>query len=371
MTPLDLSIRGLGVVGGFGCGTAALETALAGTLPTPGQVAFHNDGREVVLPAFRADTARLEDFLPKRALRRIDHYSRLALLGASLALADAGREGLEPERIGVVVASGYGATRTTFAFLDSVIDDGDQCASPTHFSNSVHNAAAAHISILLGITGPSLTVSQFEMSVPSALLSAARWLEEGRVDAVLFGGVDEYCDVLGYCWEHFFGSGDGGPIRPLELHRQSAILAEGAAFFVLTRNEGAPSRYGTVNGICFGRQNGRPLPIPADALLLLGVDGHRRCGGLYPRQIPEEAAVVSYSPLYGSLPVGPAFDMAIAALIRAGGTIYPAPGEEAGTWGNCPGRVIRRPGAIGSRPVACLKCSGSGEVGIITLGPST
>ncbi len=370
MNPMALSIRGLGVVGGFGCGSAALQSALEGKLPRPGQVSFDNDGREVVLPAFLADTARLEEFLPKRALRRIDHYSRLALLGASLALADAGREGLEPERIGVVIASGYGATRTTFAFLDTVIDDGDLCASPTHFSNSVHNAAAAHVSILLGITGPSLTVSQFEMSVPSALLSAARWLEEGRVDAVLFGGIDEYCDVLGYCWEHFFGRGDGGPIRPLELQRQSAILAEGAAFFVLTREDGVPSRYGTLKGVRIGRQNGQPLPVPDDALLLLGVDGHRRCGGLYPRQVPEAAEVACYSPLYGSLPVGPAFDMAIAALIRAGGTIFPAPvGEEEGEGKQCPGTVVRRPGAIGSRPVACLKCSGDGEVGIITLGP--
>ena len=365
MNSQPMAIRGIGVVGGFGSGLHALEAALRGELPSPGQVAFSNDGREVVLPAFLADTEPLAEFLPKKALRRIDHYSRLALLGASQALADAGREDFDLERMGVVVASGYGATRTTFAFLDSVIDDGDRCASPTHFSNSVHNAAVAHISILLGITGPSLTVSQFEMSVPSALLSAATWLAEGRVDAVLFGGIDEYCDVLGYCWNHFFGSGDGGPIRPLELQRQSAILAEGAAFFVLTRADGAPSRYGTVQGIDIGHQSGQNLPVADDALLLLGVDGHRRCGSLYPRQIPAQADVVSYSPLYGSLPVGPAFDMAIGALIRAGGEIYPAP---VGADDGCSGRVVRLPEAVAGRPLACLKCSGAGEVSIINLG---
>lgn len=366
MISQQMAIRGIAVVGGFGCGREALDAALRGNLPTPGQVAFTNDGREVVLPAFLADTTRLEEFVPKKSLRRIDHYSRLALLGASLALEEAGRENFDLERMGVVIASGYGATRTTFAFLDSVIDDGDQCASPTHFSNSVHNAAAAHISILLGITGPSLTVSQFEMSVPSALLSAARWLAEGRVDSVLLGGIDEYCDVLGYCWEHFFGRGDGGPIRPLALRRQSAILAEGAAFFVLTRAQaGVPSPYGTLHGVNIGRQSGQGLPLPENALLLLGVDGHRRCGEVYPRQIPPGAEMVSYSPLYGSLPVGPAFDMAIAALIRRGGVIYPAPvGEE----NDFPGKLVRHCEPIGTRPIACLKCSGDGEVGIIHLG---
>ena len=365
MNGMRMAIRGIGTVGGFGCGLAALEGALAKGASVVGQVAFVNDGREVVLPAFLADTARLEEYVPKKSLRRIDHYSRLALLGASLALEDAGgTAAFDRARMGVIIASGYGATRTTFAFLDSVIDDGDQCASPTHFSNSVHNAAAAHVSILLGITGPSLTISQFEMSVPSALLAAARWLDEGRVDSVLFGGVDEYCDVLGYCWEHFFGAGDGGPIRPLALKQQSAILAEGAAFFVLTRAEGLPSRYGGIDGIMLGRQNGHPLPVAAEALWLLGVDGHRRCGGVYPKQIPPAAQVVSYSPLYGSLPVGPAFDLAIAALMRAGGSIFPTPnGEGEG----CPGTVVLQRQALAARPIACLKCSGEGEVGIITL----
>jgi 3-oxoacyl-[acyl-carrier-protein] synthase II len=366
MSGLDIVLRGVGVVGGFGCGLDALEGALQRGTNAPGQVSFTIDGKETVLPAFLAATDRLEEYVPKKSLRRIDHYSKLALLGASMALQDAGGiEAFDRERMGVVIASGYGATRTTFAFLDSVIDDGDQCASPTNFSNSVHNAAAAHVSILLGITGPSLTVSQFEMSVPSALLTACQWLADGRVDSVLFGGIDEYCDVLGYCWEQFFGVGDGGPIRPLEFHRQSAILGEGAAFFVLTRGAGTASRYGSVTGVTIGRQNGHGLPIDPQALLLLGVDGHRRCGGVYPRQIPAAAEVVSYSPLYGSLPVGPAFDMAIAALMRSKGCVYPTPVDDGE---GCPGTVIRQTGSLGERPLACLKCSGSGEVGVIVLG---
>jgi 3-oxoacyl-[acyl-carrier-protein] synthase II len=76
------------------------------------------------------------------------------------------------------------------------MDYGDACASPTLFSNSVHNAAAGHISIMLGLDGPCLTVSQFEMSGPSGLLSAIQWLKEERVEQVLLGAVEEYCDVL-------------------------------------------------------------------------------------------------------------------------------------------------------------------------------
>ena len=161
--------------------------------------------------AFLADTSPLESYVTKRSLRRLDHYSRLALLGAYLAMDNAGRLGTDSdlERMGTIVASGYGATNTTFAFLDSIIDGGDSYASPTHFSNSLHNAATAHISIQLKVSGPSLTVSQLDMSIPSGLLTARQWLKEKRVDSVLVGGVDEYCSVLGYCWQRFFGDGDG------------------------------------------------------------------------------------------------------------------------------------------------------------------
>ena len=75
--------------------------------------------------------------------------------------------------------------------------------------------------------------------------------------------------------------------------------------------------------------------------------------------------MVSYSPLYGSLPVGPAFDMLIAALMRERGTIYPNPDNDGE---DCPGMVIRTATPLAGRPVACLKCSASGEVGIISLG---
>jgi 3-oxoacyl-[acyl-carrier-protein] synthase II len=107
-------------------------------------------------PSYIADTSCLTDFVPKRELRRIDHFSQLALAGAFLALKDAGIDRLESKSTGLVICSGYGSSRTTFSFLDSIIENGDDCASPTLFSNSVHNSAAGHISILLTLSGPSL-----------------------------------------------------------------------------------------------------------------------------------------------------------------------------------------------------------------------
>lgn len=358
-----IAIQGVGVVGGFGCGVDDLARALvAGTVPTA-EVAPNPGDESFRLPVYLADPSPLEAFLPKRALRRIDHFSRLALLGAHLALKDAGLLEADRQRLGVVIATGYGATRTTFSFLDTVIDDGDPCASPTHFSNSVHNAAAAHVAIQLKATGPSLTVSQFEMSVPSALLAARQMLEEGRVDRVLFGAVDEYCAVLGYCWERFFGADTSGKMEPLDFARQSAVAGEGAAFFVLGRQGEGEAPYGFIEETGLGNLAGGSPVFSGRPAFFLGADGRRRCSAPYADIVPAGATVAAYGPLYGSLPVAPAFDLAIAALAVRDGRLCASPGAkvEAGDW------KLLGAEDLGRRSICCLKTDATGGYGFFNV----
>jgi 3-oxoacyl-[acyl-carrier-protein] synthase II len=366
---MKLAILGVGVLGGFGCGTEALRTALIDQECRAQSVSISTAQGLRDLPAFLADTTRLEDFVNKKALRRVDHFSKMALLGSYLALEDAGQLEGDRQRMGMVMATGYGACRTTFAFLDSFINGGDQLSSPTHFSNSVHNAAVANISMLLGITGPGLTVSQFEMSVPSALLAARIWLEEGRVDSVLLGGVDEYCDILGYCRHRFFGDQVSSVpgMNPLAFNLQTAIPGEGAAFFLLTRaEEESRSPYGFIEAMEMGQWGRGKLEWPEEAILFIGADGHKRCGSYYDRFIPEKAKVACYTPLYGSLPAGPAFDLAIAALSIKDQKIFPSPH---GRSENSKMKIIREEADLRWEKICCLKIGGDGEWGRITLMP--
>jgi len=311
------------------------------------------------LPAYRADTERLEQFAPKRSLRRIDHYSKMGLLGAYLALEDGGLLGSDLSRLGVVVASGYGATATTFAFLDSIIGDGDICASPTHFANSVHNAAAANISIMLGAKGPSLTVSQFDMSVPSALVSARQWLAEGRVDTVLFGAIDEVSDLIGYLQHRQRGPRHPGAVAPLAFGEESSIIGEGAAFLLLTRADAGPA-YCTIDTVETGSLYGGELSLPGDALLLLGADGRRELGERYRASVPRDSRVACYTPVYGSMPAAAAFDLAAAALILRGGKAYPISGA-AGC--DLEGREV----PLETERICSLRLAGAHEYAAVTL----
>jgi 3-oxoacyl-[acyl-carrier-protein] synthase II len=355
---MGIYINGIGVVGGFGSGVKALLTCLEkGTPPLKG----HDTGYG---PAFLADTTPLDAFVQKRSLRRIDHFSQMAILGAYLALQDAGMHSLNGKGTGLVVCSGYGASHTTFSFLDSIINDGDACASPTLFSNSVQNSAAGHISILLELAGPCLTVSQFEMSVPSALLSACLWLNENRVDQVLFGAVDEYCDVLYYCLQRFFGKNVNGIITPLSTDMQSAIPGEGSAFFLLSNERTDSSKYGSIIDVQMGRLDDKGISSSEDSIFILGADGHKNCDRLYGDFMPPGAEAACYSPIYGSLPIGPAFDLVIAAISMREGKVFASP-ESVTDQGKY--KIVRETSHVTPKSIRCVKLAKEDEFGMITL----
>jgi len=314
---VSVNLSGIGVVGGFGLGGAALLKALDPGFGPNGTVTVDTPQGSISLPVFAADETPLSSYVAKRNLRRVNRFSRLAALGACLALDDAGYQvPADTDRLGVVVASGYGAAQSTFDFLDSMLEEGN-LASPTVFSNSVHSSAVANLSILLKIRGPALTVSQFGMSTISGLISACCWLQEGRVDAVLFGAVEELCPVLNYSFYSLFGDAAQGPMQPAELAKQSAVLGEGCAFFLLTRTQaGERSGYGRVTGVDWSV--GTEFSPDPGAELVLGADGHAACGAGYARFLTANSAHI-FSTAYGSLPAGQALDLAAAALqARAG-----------------------------------------------------
>lgn len=313
MTEPRLAIIGVGLVGGFGLGKqAAIEALRAGGKPNGTVITVGPSGQRE-LPAYQADVSSINRFVAPTALRRMNRFAKMAVLGGALALEDAGwNVPLRRNDIGLVIASGYGASKSTFDFLDSMIEAQGQFPSPTLFSNSVHSSAASHLSIALELGGPCLTVSQFEMSAISAMLTARQWIVEGDVEAVLFGAVEEVCPVLGYCYDRFFGTDACGPIEPFAWDRQTAVMGEGAAFLLLARERPDGATYGHVERLAWTRSQN--VTVPADSRLVLGADGHTCCADDYRRLYEAAKDRIAFSPAYGSLPSGQAFDVALAAV---------------------------------------------------------
>lgn len=359
---MPVSVQGLGVVGGFGCGVEPFRLALASGHAHPTVYPVVHAGAPLNLPAFRAETERLQEFVPQRALRRVDRFSRLGMLGAYLALEDAG---LAPdaryERLGVIVATGLGPTGIIFAFEDTFYHAGDMCASPTYFANSVHNSVAANISLLLGATGPNTTVTQFHLSVPAALQTAWLWLEEGRVDRVLFGAVDELSELIAYAFFRQHGLTPEGAMNPLVTGKDSAVIGEGAAFFLLSLPDEGRAGYCLLDRVDNGRHLKSWSPQASDELLILGADGRRELGAGY-AALGNGARVACLTPHYGSSPVGPAFDVAAAALMLKTGVTFATPGTC-----DFSARLTAGGAALGTERITCLTFGDDDGFGLVRL----
>jgi 3-oxoacyl-[acyl-carrier-protein] synthase II len=360
---MGIYVNGIGIIGGFGAGVDNLVTSLNnGSAPN---IKFSDkDTSDINYPSYVADTSCLTDFVPKRELRRIDHFSQLALTGAFLTLKDAGIDRLDSKSTGLVICSGYGSSRTTFSFLDSIIDNGDECASPTLFSNSVHNSAAGHVSILLGLAGPCLTVTQFEMSVHSALISALTWLEQGNAEQILFGAVDEGCTVLNYCYKKFFGKREDYHMMPLAQDRQSAIPGEGAVFFILSKDKSSGKDYGAIESVLTETINDSVKEFPEKTFYIINADGHKECDMKYADIIPYGALTSCYTPLFGSFPTCSAFDMAIGAVSFNKGRYFPSPDCISETSGI---KVLKKEHLLDSSYISCLNIGSEGKIGIINM----
>jgi 3-oxoacyl-[acyl-carrier-protein] synthase II len=229
----------------------------------------------------------LADAALGKRLRRADRFTRMAVLAASDAWAGAGPslEGVPPERIGLIVASGFGPHGRGFKFLDGLLDFGDSSALPTDFSHSVHGAAAAYITETLGVRGPSLSLTDFVTGVEQAVLLAQAWLDQGVCGRVLLGAVEELGPVLLHCASRMLNY--DRRIRP----------GEGAVFFVL----GPAGAAGATATLAVA-----PAPSSADLLLL-----DQPVIGLptAPAAAIRARSTTSFQPHFGHHPSSPAFQL--------------------------------------------------------------
>jgi 3-oxoacyl-[acyl-carrier-protein] synthase II len=155
-------------------------------------------------------------------------------------------------------------------------------------------------------------------------------------------------------------------VQPFDLNRSSALPGEGAAFFLLSRAGSESPKYCMITEVAFGNfcKDRASLPLYPGAPLFLGLDGNESCSRHYAHHIPERTPVAAYAQIYGSLPVGPAFDMAIAAMALKDGRAFGVP-QEAGD--HPPWDIISSDRPLGASSVSCVKFDCHGNYGVITL----
>jgi 3-oxoacyl-[acyl-carrier-protein] synthase II len=195
------------------------------------------------------------DFDPETAMsakdvRRSDRYTHLAMAAGAQAAEEAGLpDGLEPERLGVIVGTGVGGLLTLERECRNFFEGGERAVSPHFVPMMMPNAAAGQIAMRLGANGPGFSVSSACATGGHAIGEALRMITRGEADAVVAGGTE--AALTGVCLAAFRRMGalsKEGVSRPFDARRDGFVMGEGAAVLVLERADHARARGATIYG---------------------------------------------------------------------------------------------------------------------------
>lgn len=243
-------ITGIGIIAPNGIGKDAFWKAIS-------------SGKSGISPITAFDTSQfttrfggeVKDFDPSRFVdkkntKRMDRTSQLAVACAKMAVEDAGfNPGTNGRhRTGVIIGTamaGHGYILNQHATL---LEKGPMRISPYTALASFPDACASQISIELGVTGPSFSISTACSSASDAVSYACEAIRSNVVDFMVMGGAEAsiYPGILAaFCVARAISQRNDEPeraSRPFDRERDGFVLGEGSGVFILEEYEHANRR---------------------------------------------------------------------------------------------------------------------------------
>ncbi len=201
-----------------------------------------------------------EHFKPPK-LRMLDRFSQFALVAATQAMAGAGLQLGDEERLraGVFIGTGNGGGHIIDDGYHALYADGATRLPPFTVLMAMQNAAAAWIGIEQGLSGPNLTFSTACSSSAVAIGEAFRRIRDGEADVILAGGSEAPLNFGTLkAWEALRTMASEDPIdpaascKPFARDRTGMVLGEGSAILVLEDWDHACQRGAHIRGELLG-----------------------------------------------------------------------------------------------------------------------
>jgi 3-oxoacyl-[acyl-carrier-protein] synthase-1 len=228
-------LHALGMINALGGNVDEIVPALAATR-APGMANVHTG----IGDAFAGSVLAPLDLAPRADLVRYDCRNNRLLLAALAQIGpaiDAARERYGAHRIGVVLGtstSGIEAAEAAFVYHAQA----GQLPENFNYRQMEIGTVAPFAAAALGVQGPAFTISTACTSSAKAFASARRLLQLQLCDAVVVGGVDSLCEltVQGFA---SLESTSGVRTNPMSVNRCGINVGEGAAVFLMSRDEAA------------------------------------------------------------------------------------------------------------------------------------
>ena len=191
------------------------------------------------------------NFIDKKEARKLDRFTQTAVVASDQAVADAhiSDETVNPDRVGVVFASGIGGLIT---FQEEVINfakgDGTPRFNPFFIPKMILDIAAGHISMRHGFRGPNFAVVSACASSTNAMMEAFNLIRLGKADIIITGGSESVISeagVGGFNAMKAMSERNDDPktaSRPYDKDRDGFVMGEAAGVLVFEELEHALRR---------------------------------------------------------------------------------------------------------------------------------
>src|SRR2546423_2412278 len=186
--PRRVVVTGIGPVTPIGTGLEDFWTGLI-------------TGRNGIAPISRFDTTdhsvklagEVRDFdvsewLDTKEARRTDRFVHYAMASAKLAWENAGTPEVVSDRGGIVFATGIGGIEWLLNQHSVLLERGPGRVSPFMVPALMANAAAGHIAMMLGLTGPNFCTVSACASGAHAVGEGFRMIRDSMIDLAVVGG---------------------------------------------------------------------------------------------------------------------------------------------------------------------------------------
>src|SRR3954463_12498360 len=203
------------------------------------------------------------DVISAKEARRLERNVLFGLAAGSEALADAGLNGFDPARVGVVFGSAIGGFLGIMEQADVMRERGADRVSPVFLPRVLVDSGSGQLAISLGIRGPNYAVVSACATGSHAAGEAAELIRRGDADAVIAGGTESCIHPLilaGFIAMRGLAAEDEHPphaSRPFDATRAGFVMGEGACVLVLEELEAARARGATIYAevLAYGTSN--------------------------------------------------------------------------------------------------------------------
>jgi 3-oxoacyl-[acyl-carrier-protein] synthase II len=200
-------------------------------------------------------------YIDRKEVKRTDRYAQLAIGASAQAMTEAGlAEGgvQDPDRFGVILASGIGGIATFEEQHRKLLERGPGRVSPFFVPMFISDIAAGLVSIRYQARGPNYATVSACASSAHAVGNAFHLIRDGAVDVMIAGGSEASVTPMamaGFASMKALSERNDSPetaSRPFDATRDGFVLGEGAGVLVLESLEHARARGATILGEVVG-----------------------------------------------------------------------------------------------------------------------